>query len=286
MKPLPFKIPRSTHHSLRRQTDDQAFFYDRLHYHPEWQITLILKSEGTLFVGNGMHRFKEGDIFCFGSNLPHLFKNDPLYYSAESPGARSFSIFFDLHSFGQEFFNLPELKAVKSMLFQANKGISFPSESTSDLANRLTGLAAQEGFPLLLQFFDLLEQLSQHKPWQFLSNMAYDRAQAESAGKRMDEVLQFIFKHYDRSISIKEAAEAANLSVPAFCKYFKLHTRKTFISYLNEVRINAACKLLIDEDFSIGQIAYRVGFNNLSNFNRQFKKLKGLTPSAYQQVYP
>lgn len=285
MKPLAFKIPASTNHSLRRQEDDQAFFYDRLHYHPEWQITLILKSEGTLFVGDGMHRFKEGDIFCFGSNLPHLFKNDALYYSVDSPGARSFSIFFDQQSFGTKFFDLPELKAVKHMLSQANKGIYFPNELGGELAELLAGLSRQEGFPLLLHFFALLENLSQRKPWQFLSNIAYDRAQAESAGKRMDEVLQFIFKHYDRSISIKEAAEAANLSVPAFCRYFKLHTRNTFIGYLNEVRINAACKLLIDQDLSIGQIADVVGFNNLSNFNRQFKKIKGITPRAYQQFY-
>ncbi|MEZ5044474.1 MAG: AraC family transcriptional regulator [Saprospiraceae bacterium] len=284
MKPLPFKVPKSSSHSLRIQVDKQAYFYDRLHYHPEWQITLILRSEGTLFIGDGIHRFGVGDIFMIGSNLPHLFKNDALYYGENSPGAHSISLFFDEDSFGKGFFDLPELKEIKVMLGQANKGIYFSGIGDALAQNLIQGLEREKGFPLLLRFYALLALLGQEKEVHFLSTISYAKAQAESAGKRMDDVLQFIFKHYDRTITIDEAAQAANLSVPAFSRYFKLHTRKTFISYLNEVRIHAACKLLVDKEYPIGQVAFMVGFNNLSNFNRQFKRIMGLAPMAYQQL--
>lgn len=286
MKPLPFNISKTSNRSIGVQHDRLPYFYDRLHYHPEWQITLIVQSEGTLYAGDGMRRFKEGDLCFIGSNLPHLFRNDPKYYDQEEEQAEAISIFFDRKSLGEGFFEIPELRVASSLLREANKGIRFPVGSLGfEPGSLFERMKNQEGIALLQEFLTLLEHLCKSENSQTISSMAYDQSQAEAAGKRLDHVLQFIFQNYDKKITIEEAARASNLSIPAFCRYFKLHTRKTFISYVNEVRINAACQLLMEQQDSIGQIAYKVGFNNLSNFNRQFKKMKGMVPSSFQQHY-
>lgn len=286
MKPLPFKVAKTSEHAIAVQHDRLPYFYDRLHYHPEWQITLIVNSEGMLYAGDGMCRFQAGDVFCVGSNLPHLFRNDSKYYQGEADYAEAISVFFDQNSFGLGFFDIPELREAKSLLWEANKGIYFSADCLhGPLQALFLSIKSQEGLPRLQDFLSLLEQLCRSKQGQTISSMSYDRSRAEAAGKRLDEVLQFIFQNYQKKITVEEAAQTCNLSVPAFCRYFKLHTRKTFVAYVNEVRVNAACQLLIDQHYSIGQIAYQVGFNNLSNFNRQFKKVKGMVPSSFQQHY-
>lgn len=286
MKPLPFNISKTSNRSIGVQHDRLPYFYDRLHYHPEWQITLIVQSEGTLYAGDSMCRFRAGDLCFIGSNLPHLFRNDPKYYAYEEEQAEAISIFFDRKSLGQGFFEIPELRAASNLLRRANKGIRFPSDILDfDPMALFQRMKNHEGIALLQEFLALLKSLCEAEGSQAISSMAYDQSQAEAAGKRLDQVLQFIFQNYDKKITVEEAAKASNLSIPAFCRYFKIHTRKTFISYVNEVRINAACQLLMEQQDSIGQIAYKVGFNNLSNFNRQFKKLKGMVPSSFQQHY-
>lgn len=286
MKPLPFKVSKTSDQSIAVQLDRLPYFYDRLHYHPEWQITLILRSEGMLYAGDGMCRFQAGDVFCIGSNLPHLFRNDVKYYEEGESYAEAISVFFDQNSLGVGFFDIPELRTTKHLLREANKGIYFPAAALgSALPSLFEAMQVKTGIPLLKDFLSLLEQLGDPQTSQTLSSMSYDRSQAEAAGQRLDQVLQFIFQNYPNRITVEEAAQVSNLSIPAFCRYFKLHTRKTFIAYVNEVRINAACQLLMDETYSIGQIAYKVGFNNLSNFNRQFKKVKGMVPSSFQQHY-
>lgn len=286
MKPLPFNISKTSNRSIGVQHDRLPYFYDRLHYHPEWQITLIVKSEGTLYAGDSMSRFRVGDLCFIGSNLPHLFRNDGKYYESETEQAEAISIFFDRKSLGEGFFEIPELRVANMLLREANKGICYPAGSLPlDLGAFFAKMKHQEGIALLQDFLTLLKHLCVSERGHTISNIAYDQSQAEAAGKRLDQVLQFIFQNFDQKITVAEAAKASNLSIPAFCRYFKLHTRKTFISYLNEVRINAACQLLMEQRGSIGQIAYKVGFNNLSNFNRQFKKLKGMVPSSFQQHY-
>ncbi len=286
MKPLPFNISKTSNKSLGIQHDKLPYFYDRLHYHPEWQITLIVRSEGTLYAGDGMCRFGAGDLCFIGSNLPHLFRNDSKYYELEEEKAEAISIFFDRKSLGAGFFEIPELRAANVLLREANKGICFPADSIG-LKVRLLfeNMENQEGINLLQDFLSIIQCLCESEAGKTVSSVSYDQSQAEAAGKRLDQVLQFIFQNYHKKITVEEAAQASNLSIPAFCRYFKLHTRKTFIAYVNEVRINAACQLLIKQQYSISQIAYKVGFNNLSNFNRQFKRLKGMVPRSFQQHY-
>jgi AraC-like DNA-binding protein len=284
MKALPFRIPKNTASSFRIQIDQEAYFYDRLHYHPEWQITLIEKGSGTLFIGDGIHRFQPGDLFVVGSNLPHLLKSDELYYSDDSPGTYALSLFFDEHSFGNGFFDLPELRQVKDFLASTSRGIRFLSPGLEELEDKIRAIHRKTDFRRLLELFDILEKLSQWPTIAYLSHSSFTEAQKESDGNRLNEVFQYTLRHYSQNISLEEIADVANMSIPAFCRYFKLHTRKSYIRFLNEVRINIACQLLKESRQNISQICFEVGFQNLSNFNRQFKKVMGRTPSRYREL--
>ncbi|HMO38597.1 MAG TPA: AraC family transcriptional regulator [Saprospiraceae bacterium] len=283
MKALSFRVPKTKEASFRVQIDEEPYFYDRLHYHPEWQITFIQRGRGTLFVGGGISRFQEGDVLAIGSNVPHLLKSDSVYYTPDSPRVAAVSLFFEAHSFGQGFFELPELQPIREWLALTARGIRVLGETRTQLQDLISNTAAQTGFQSLKNLLDTLYVFAKCKEYELLAHASFTEAQREVDGERLNNVLQFSLNNYQQHITLEDAAAVANLSVPAFCRYFKMHTRKSYLRFLHELRISAACKLLAEQKVNISQICYEVGFNNLSNFNRHFKKITGFTPSEYQK---
>ncbi len=281
MKALPFRIPKTEQTSFRVQVDDEPYFYDRLHYHPEWQITVILRGTGTLFVGDGINRFQAGDVFAVGSNVPHLLRSDALYYQSASPGVYAISLFFEQNSFGKGFFDIPEMQHIADFLSATSRGVRVLGNAVAELQELMINIVTENSFQRLQSLLEILNTFAEAQEFEYLSNSSFTEAQKETDGARLNEVLEFTLTHYQRPIQLEEAAQVASLSVPAFCRYFKLRTRKSYIQFLNELRVSAACKLLAEREANISEICYEVGFNNLSNFNRQFKRVTGFTPSAY-----
>ena len=280
MKVLSFKIPKTSETSFNVQIDEVPHFYDRLHLHPELQITLIQRSHGTLFVGDSISTFREGDLFIIGPNLPHALKNDAIFYHDEKLAAKSISIFFSKKSFGNTFFELPELSKINAFLNKAERGVKVLGENQR-IKEKVLKINTLKGFDRLLLLFSILQDLANHKHMDSLSRISFSANSNELQSEKISRVFQFVMDNYHRPIKLEEAAAITNLSVSAFCRYFKLRTRITFSRFLNEIRISTACKLLIESDYSVSEICYQVGFNNISNFNRQFKKITGFTPSKY-----
>jgi AraC-like DNA-binding protein len=284
MKALPFKIPPREGDTFRVQVDELPHFYDRFHHHPEIQITWIVESAGTLLLGTTVTEFKPGDIFIIGPQLPHRFKNNPII-SEGNTQAKSISIFFDEQSFGDGFFALPELKEVVSLLQKANRGIRLSGETQEFAIEKMKVIQSEKGMVRLLHFLSLLDNLSRSNDLILISKVPFDLASSTTENEKLEQVVQFVLENYDRRIKLAEVASVANLSVSTFCRFFKLRTRKTFFQFLNEFRISMAGKLLTDQEHSITEICYTVGFSNLSNFNRQFKETTGYTPSQYIKKY-
>lgn len=282
MKVVPFQVPQTKKEAFRIQIDRLPHFYDRLHLHHEVQIMLIEKSEGTLVAGDYVGRFEAGDLFVLGSSQAHVFRNDELYYRPESKlMAESLSIYFDENYLGNHFWQLDEMMEVRQMVEQAACGLKIVGETRVKVIDLIRSMINQKGIDKLLTFFSILKLLAESNEVKKLSVSAPLEAYSGSEGKRMNEILQFTFRESHRKIYIEEVAKVANLSTEAFCRYFKLRTRKTYTNFLNEVRVSNACKLLINEDQSVQEVCYQVGFTNLSNFNRIFKKVTGKTPSGY-----
>ena len=281
MKVVPFKIPKNTAEAFGVQADEVPHLYNHLHQHPEIQLTVIKQSHGTLIAGDYVGPFTAGDVFVIGPNQPHVFRNDEYFFKKKSK-AIAVSIFFDETTIAASFWQLPELKSLQSFLRNSVSGFRITGHKRKLAAEKLEQLVKTDGIDKLILFLELLKILSTKKEMIPLAKQTIQRNIKTYDGKRLNKVLEFTFSEYHRPIKLEEVAAIANLSVEAFCKYFKTRTRKTYISFLNEIRINNACKLLSGEDKSIADVCYETGFSNLSNFNRIFKKIKNTSPRDYR----
>jgi len=286
MKVLPFRIPKTDDSSFRVQVDIMPYFYDILHQHPESQITLIVKGHGTVIQGDHIGNFSEGDVFIFGANVPHVLKSDPCYYEEGSTQiCHAICVFFDSESFGRDFFELPEMRSVNDFIRKSARGLQLKGDAKRQVSKIITEIEARDGITKIISLLNIFNLLSQTDEYQWLSKDPHRVNVDESDGKRLNDIFQFTMSEYHRPITLAEVAEVANMTPSAFCRYFKQRTRKTYVSFLNELRVSHACKLLLNKEINVTEVCYHSGFVNLSNFNRQFKSLTNHTPSQYQKVH-
>lgn len=286
MKPLLFRIPTVDDRSMRVQEDNDVRFYDRLHFHPEIQLTLIKRGEGTLVAGNRIDRFGPYDLLLLGDNLAHVLRNHQDYYQPDTPlRSVAYSIFFRKEALANTLFSLPELSHITNLLQEARHGIRLRLEGPGELSERMESLPHVRPFEQLMVLLDTLDILANSPAREVLSTVAYERPRRPDDHHRLDQVFSFILEHYASPITLDDIADVANLTPGAFCRFFKIHTRKTFSHLLNEVRIEQACRLLQQSGHSISQIAFACGYTNLSNFNRQFKTIVGMAPGEYVKSF-
>lgn len=281
MKPLLFSNIIPENESFHIQHDVRNIFYDFLHYHPEVQLTLILESRGTFFVGDKITTFQEGDVFLLGPNLPHVFKNDKKSAGIHFKHARAISIYFKEDSFGDKFLKIPETKLLKNLIKISKRGLKL-SENTKDvLGKSIPKLSDKSGFGRLMYLFEILQILSETNEYEFISSVNFQHTKDDAENKRIQNVFDFIMINYANEIDLADVAAVASMSITSFCRFFKQRTRKTFTEFVNEVRVGHACKDLMYSDDNINEVAFKSGFNNISNFNRKFKEITGFTPSQY-----
>ncbi|MFV9485081.1 AraC family transcriptional regulator [Christiangramia sp. ASW11-125] len=284
MKPIYFKIPKTENKAIRVQEEAGKYFYGKLHYHPEYQITLIEKGTGLFYGGTNVVKFEEGDLYFIGQDVPHLIKSSAKYYESDSPGIKGLSIFFSYNSFGESFFEVPELRKIRNLLLNAKRVIKLRRNSEFNLEQMMLDMRSATNEGRVIQLLKILSQFNDEN-YEFLNATGLSPTLNEKGYDRLNKVINYTFSNYATNILVENVAEKANLSKSQFSRYFKERTGKTYVQFLNEVRIENACVLLIKEDLNIEQIGYDVGFQNLSNFNRQFKKVKNSTPSQFRTQF-
>ncbi len=251
-----------------------------LHYHPEYELTLIIKGQGRRFVGDHVGNFEAGDLVLLGSNLPHFWRSDTFSKNNEELHEAiviQFSTCFVTNVLNK----LPECRSVVSLLNASKGGIRFSEK----LAPYIWEVFENEGVSRLLAFIKALEQLAISENQELLASEGFNIKPDETENERMRKILEFTLENYKEDISLETIAEIANLTVPSFCRYFKSRTRKTYIYFLNEIRLSNARKMLIDNQLDISQISIECGFQNLSHFHRIFKNQTGVTPMAYRRGF-
>ena len=282
MKALPFKIPHGSKTSIKVDHDVMPHFYDTYHTHEELQLILVIKGHGSAYIGDKILHFKEGDIYLLGKNLPHVFKDK---LSDQDHGIESISIFFLQDFMGTGFLELPESRLLGALIEESNRGIQVKGNLQERITESIWQIYNSQGLNRLLTLVDTLELLAQSEDLSFISSPGYHKPKRSVDGRKINDVFDFMLANYSREIRLEEIAEIAHMSSTAFCRYFKHHTRKTYSRFLNEIRVGQACKMLVDDKLAISNICYSSGFNNISNFNRQFKKITGFTPSQYQKKH-
>ncbi|MFD2536458.1 AraC family transcriptional regulator [Gelatiniphilus marinus] len=279
MKVLPFKIPKPEDDAFIFQVDSGNAFYDKLHQHKEIQISFIADGAGTLIVGDTVNDYKKGDVLAIGSNIPHVFKSD----ANASKTSRMLSLFFTKESFGVDFFYLDSLKELAPFFKRAKQGFKITSErkTVKDLFFKIEKASKLNRFILLLELLNIASKCN----YSSLSSFIYDKIYSDNEGRRMRNVFEYTMNNFESDITLNTIAEVANMTKNAFCKYFKKRTNKTYIQFLNELRLEHACKLLLsNKDITVFEVAEKSGFNNMSNFNRQFKLVKNMNPSEFRKL--
>ncbi len=283
MKVLPFTIPVSYDKTVIVKDEQLPYFYPYLHRHEEIQLTFVQKGEGTLLVGNNMYTFSANEVYLIGANMPHVFKSDPTYFDEKGDKeVQSITIFFNTNGKLSSLFDLPELKNVQSFLSSFCSGFRVPTESFSDISDQIISIKYTSGLDQLMLFFQLLKSLSNLENINSLCSDSQPDIASDFDGMRISKIYSYITQNYNRDLTLEEVAASAFMTPPAFCRFFKKHTQVTFVSFLNDIRINEARKKLIEGSFdSVSSIAYDCGFNSITNFNRVFKSTTGKSPREY-----
>jgi len=285
MKAVLQKVPESLDSSFAVQEFHSCYFDTPWHFHPEYEFVYILKSEGQRFIGESIDNFQKGDLVLLGPNLPHWYRNDAVYYENDTPlKAQSIVVQFTTDFLGESFLLLPEMFEIQRILLQARRGLALKGTLADKISKMVIEITKLSGMDRVLQLLSILNTISKSQEYDLLSNRGPSLS-VSTNDHRINKVYQYVMSNFTESITINDAALLIHMSPSTFCRYFKKRTRSTFTFFLNEIRIGYACKLLIEGGFSITEICYKSGFNNISYFNRQFKFRKNMTPQIYQQEY-
>ena len=254
----------------------------RWHSHEEYELHLVLRTSGKVFVGDYVGQFTPGSLFLTGPNLPHNWVTEES--SNESVPLRDMLIQFNHQTMIKAFEVFPELSELNHLLDVARSGIEFKNYDSEIAKSFLELIRESKGMKRLMHFLHFLQDLNDWKQKESLSLTKLNPSLSSSSQRQINEVVNYVINNYKNNISLSEAAQIANMSESAFSRYFMRTTGNRFSEFVSRVRLGRACVMLYETDKNISTIAFASGFNNLANFNRQFVKLKGMTPREYRQT--
>jgi AraC-like DNA-binding protein len=285
MKPVLEYLPRNDGESFVTRHFEYSYYPTPWHFHPEYELVLVTESTGKRFIGDAISEFKPGDLALIGPYLPHHYRNDPKYYEKKSKRkARSIVVHFREDSFGEHFFKLPETEKIQELLTRSYKGMDIKGKTNQIISKKLFELVEAKSMNRWMLLLEILHILSDSSDLKFICNEVI-RGQNATETNRMNRVIDFVIKNFNREISLSEAAGEAHMAENSFSRYFSRRTRKSFTSFVNEVRLNHASRLIAETNKSITEISLDCGFNNLSNFNRQFRKLYKNSPNKIRILH-
>lgn len=278
MKPLIEKLPLTADASFVARTHRTPNFEVPWHQHTELELILFTEGAGLSFIGNYVGEFEVGDIFFLGPNLPHTFQK-----SGDSITS-AVVVHFKEDFWGTGFLNLPETSNISQLLSASLQGLKISGNTKERLDTMIKSLENHSGFRRLLILFECLDILAERGEYVALSTQQVKQLNNKNR-ERIDRIFQFTMNKFREPIQLSQVAGIAAMSVPAFCNYFKKSTRKKYIDFLNEIRIGYACKLLLDSQASIVDVCFGSGYNTLAHFNKQFMRIKNMTPSRYRKAF-
>ncbi len=262
------------------------FFDKNWHFHPEYQLFLVLKGEGTRFIGDHMKPFKAGDMVFTGPDLPHLWRNDNAYLDKRNGlETHGIVIYFPMNFLGNALEQREEFHDIHLLLQQSLRGLEITGKTNLAVGEMMTDLINLKGAGSIVKLLEILNALALSQECRPITEAGYTNQNKESEKDRMSQVYEYVMHNFKQKIQLEEVAEIANMSVSSFSRYFKSRVNKSFSDFLCDVRISHACKLLHEEQMNVSQVSYESGFFTLSNFNKQFKEKTGRTPLDYKKDF-
>ncbi len=266
-----------------RYYDYDRFFYP-WHFHSQYELIFVRESYGCCFVGDHIEDYKAGDLFLFGSNLPHYMRSDDVYATPETPGRVQGTIIqFEENFMDYSFSHYPQFMQIHTMLERAGRGLKFSGLKGTPAGVLLEDFPKEEGFRQIACLLEMLQELAVSPAQKLLASANYSETFPVFGDKRINKVLSYIQSNYTQKLSLGGIAAMAHMNPAAFCRYFKEQSGKTLLEYIMDVRIGYACRLLVVSKMTVAQIALECGFDSLTHFNKMFKKLTKFTPTSYRE---
>ncbi|WPP50958.1 AraC family transcriptional regulator [Catalinimonas niigatensis] len=283
MKPILEKLLPQPDASFSVSAKGQPLFDPFLHKHDMFELTYMPRIKAQRFIGDNVREIDDSELVLLAPNLIHCWH----ILRAEEQTISALVIHFSEDFMGSDFFKKPELSGFQKLMKLAQRGIKFNGKLVKDIVSLMQDMRAEppiRRFITLLRIFEIMADASSDN-YEMIASANYKTLRDEKEYKKINQIYGYVQQNYMENISLQTAADIANLSPSAFCRYFKKCTHKTFIEFVKEVRISRACHMLRDQHISIAEVGYACGYNNMANFNRQFRQVTQKNPRTYQRLF-
>ena len=255
------------------------------HYHDNYEISFITEGTGKRIVADSIEEFQPGDLVFIGRNLPHVWLVDIEQFTTNQRKLEMVYLQFPMEVINSEMLKLPEFKNISSALSLSERGIKVTGETLNEVSEIMLQLPYLGSFERFLQFLKLIDIIGRSENIVQLASKEFVNKQFSYKNKRIAAIHEYLMRNYQKNIDLVQIASLVNMAEGSVCRFFKMQVGMTIFEYLNQIKIEFACKLLMNKNMSVMDVAFDSGFNNLSHFNKQFKKNTGLTPLEYKQRY-
>ena len=283
MKAKYHHVPKPLDNAFSLRHDVLPSFGTVWHYHPEIELHYLIKGEGVRFIGDNISSFRGGEMVLLGSNLPHTLKCENTLESQNY--VEAMVVHFHPECLGKEFLDISETQGINRIIGMAKNGLIIEGQSKKKIRDLLLEMKASEGLIKIITLLRIFQVLLEGDDYHPISNSVGFSKLNKLDEERVDKIVSYTFNHFKAKISIEDVANLSNLSVTSFCRYFKMITNKSYFDFLTEVRLNHACRLILDSKMTMENIAVDSGFDNTSNFYRHFKISKNCTPKQYKNQF-
>lgn len=274
------RCPRIT----RLKTVKQSYLDIPFHFHESCELIYIEEGFGIRLVGDHIEKFTNGDLVLIGPNLPHTWKTDIVFQQRSNYKIKAIVLYFMPEFLKELVAGLPDQEKITRFLEHSLYGISFSGASKKEIINKLQQTSEAEGLRKSILSLEVIELLINSNEFGLLASPKYKKSFAHKNINRFRTIYQYILSNFQNEITLHDVARVANLSSKAFCRYFKNYTGKSLVQFINELRVEHACMLLKNEEYSISSVCFDSGYNSLTHFNNCFKQLVNKTPTEYRKM--
>jgi len=255
------------------------------HYHQEFELSFITEGSGKRIVGDSIEAFHPGDLIFIGPRIPHVWFSEIVHRRQHSGRTlESVYMLFNNDILPESLTVLPEFENVRKAMVLAERGIQITGNTLNQVSSIMLQLPYLDRMKKLMLFYEILDHIGRSQSFSYLASADYVKSKFETTNTRIKKIHEFLMKSYQDEIDLEQVAEIVHMAPASVCRFFKSSTGLTIFEYLNKIKIDYSCKLLFNSDLNIVDISYDCGFNNLSHFNKQFKKFIGKTPTQFRKL--
>jgi AraC-like DNA-binding protein len=255
------------------------------HYHNNFEISFITEGSGKRIVADSIEEFQPGDLVFLGRNLPHVWIAEKELLTPSTRTLEMVFLQFTDKILNSQLLALPEFKYVSKALSLSERGIQIVDQTLNEVSELMLQMPYLKGFERMLHFFKMMDIIGRSDSHLHLASKEYLKTRFTTGNKRIAAIHEYLMNNYREEVNLKQLAELVNMAEGSLCRFFKENMGITLFEYLNHIKTDFACKLLMDMDLSIMEVCFDSGFNNLSHFNKQFRKASGISPSEYRKKF-